>query len=107
VDIQSLEKMITAGRDSALLRLTLARLYVKEQQWHKAEDHLRLALTLEPDYTAAWKELGQVHRAIGQNQSALAAFRKGIEVARTHGDKQAEKEMAVFVKRLLRAEGGK
>ena len=104
MDIAELEKMITAGRDSAMLRLTLARLLAQAQQWDEAAGHLQTALTRDPDYTAAWKELGRVYHALGKTDSALGAWNKGAEVARRKGDKQAEKEMNVFLKRLLKAQ---
>ncbi len=100
MDILSLEKMIANGRDSAMLRLTLARLLAQTEQWDKAAGHLQTALAQDPAYTAAWKALGQAYRAMGQKDAALAAWRQGIEVAQSRGDKQAEKEMGVFVRRL-------
>jgi tetratricopeptide (TPR) repeat protein len=106
MDIQTLEKMIASGRDSAMLRLTLARLLAQAGQWDEAAGHLRSALAQDPAYTAAWKDLGQAYRSMGQNDAALAAWQQGIEVAHSAGDKQAEKEMGVFVRRLLRAERG-
>jgi hypothetical protein len=36
----------------------------------------------------------------GQAEEALAAYRQGIDAARKKGDRQAEKEMAVFARRL-------
>ena len=83
-----------------MLRLTLARLLAQTGQWEKAAAHLRSAVEQKPDYSAAWKELGQAHRAMGQNDAALAAWQQGIEAAQANGDKQAEKEMGVFVRRL-------
>ena len=90
-----------------MLRLTLARLLAQTGQWDKAADHLQSALAQNPAYTAALKELGQVRQSMGQNDIALAAWQKGIEVARSNGDKQAEKEMGVFLRRLLKARSGK
>jgi hypothetical protein len=40
---------------------------------------------------------------LGEKEAAAAAWRKGIEVAAANGDKQAEKEMNVFLRRLQRA----
>lgn len=107
LNIASLEKMIAAGRDSAMLRLTLAHLLAQTGQWDKAADHLQSALAQNPAYTAAWKELGRVRQAMGQHDMALAAWHQGVEVARCNGDKQAAKEMAVFLRRLLQARTGK
>ena len=106
MDIASLEKMIAKGQDSAMLRLTLARLLAQTQQWDKAARHLNSALAQDPGYSAAWKELGHAYRSMGQTDAALGAWQKGIEVARSKGDKQAEKEMRVFLRRLLKTQTG-
>jgi tetratricopeptide (TPR) repeat protein len=103
LNIASLEKMIADGHDSAMLRLTLARLFSQEEQWLKAANHLQSALEQNPLYTAAWKALGQVQLAMGQHDAALETWQKGIGIANANGDKQAEKEMGVFVRRLLKA----
>ena len=38
----------------------------------------------------------------GRNEEALTAYREGIAVAHARGDKQAEKEMTVFARRIER-----
>ena len=86
-----------------MLRLTLARALIQEQQFHNAALHLESALEQDPAYTAAWKELGKLRKQMQQDESALAAWQQGIEVAKRNGDKQAEREMSVFVRRLLKA----
>lgn len=96
--------MIADGRDNAMLRLTLARLFAQAEQWDSAADHLESALLQDPGYTAAWKELGRVRQALGQNDAARLAWQRGIEVAQSRGDKQAGKEMAVFLRRLLKTQ---
>lgn len=102
VDIESLQAMIADGKDSAMLRLTLARLLAGKQREREAITHLEAAVKLAPDYTAAWKELGRRHASLGDAAAAARAWRRGIEVAQANGDKQAEREMAVFLKRLGR-----
>ena len=105
MDVSSLEKMIAAGRDSAMLRLSLARALTESQQWAAASQHLESAVEQDPLYTAAWKELGRVRLQLGEHEAAALAWRKGIEVAHANGDKQAEKEMGVFLRRLERSRG--
>jgi hypothetical protein len=46
------------------------------------------------------KELGKVRRQNEDPAGAAEAWRKGIGKARENGDKQAEKEMTVFLRRL-------
>lgn len=101
------EKMLAAGRDSALLRFSLGSEYLKQGDPGRAVEHLRRAVEQDPRYSAAWKLLG---RALAEGeawQEALAAYRRGIEVAEARGDKQAAKEMTVFAKRIEKMLGVK
>ena len=41
----------------------------------------------------------------GRDDDALAAYRQGIEAAQKKGDRQAEKEMTVFARRLQKKKG--
>lgn len=101
--IESFEAMLAAGQDSALLRYTLGGAYLKEQRYALAVEHLRKAVELDPEYSAAWKTLGKALAEAEECDEAAAAYRHGIEVAERRGDKQAAKEMAVFLKRLAKA----
>lgn len=103
MNIDQLEKMIADGRDSAMLRLTLARLLAADGRGDDAVAHLEAAVELDANYTAAWKELGRIQAGRADRAAARAAWERGIEVARANGDKQAEREMGVFLKRLQRA----
>jgi predicted Zn-dependent protease len=100
--LQSFERMLAAGRDSALLRYSIGNEYAKASQWTPAIDALERAVTLDPTYTAAWKLYARVLEQAGRRADALDAYRRGIVVARQKGDRQAEKEMTVFVRRIER-----
>ncbi len=98
--LASFERMLAAGKDGALLRFSLGNEYLKASDPAAAAVQLERAVALDPNYTAAWKLLGKAHAAAGHAEAALDAFRRGIAVAQARGDKQAEKEMAVFARRL-------
>ncbi|MCC7041765.1 MAG: tetratricopeptide repeat protein [Burkholderiales bacterium] len=100
------ERMLAAGKDSALLRYALGNEYMKSGDARAAAMHLRQAVTLDPGYTAAWKLLGRALTDAGDTEGALAAYREGIAVAERRGDKQAGKEMQVFARRLEKARSG-
>ena len=100
MDIDSLLKLIGTPRDNAMLRLTLARLLAGKSDLEQAETHLQAAIEMDDRYTAAWKELGKVRQQNNDAPGAARAWRQGIEVARAKGDKQAEKEMTVFLRRI-------
>lgn len=100
MDIDTLLKLVGTQRDSAMLRLTLARLLSTRGDLAAAEAHLEAALVMDAGYTAAWKELGRVRQQRENPAGAADAWRQGIAKARANGDKQAEKEMTVFLRRL-------
>lgn len=97
-----LERMLAAGKDSALLRFSLGNECLKAEDADAACRHLESAVAQDPAYSAAWKLLGKAHAAAGRNGAALEAFERGIAVAEVKGDKQAAREMQVFARRLLR-----
>ena len=96
----NLEKLLAAGKDSALLRFSLGSEHWKTGDAQAAAEHLRHAVELDPNYSAAWKLLGQALTGVERLDDALEAYRRGIEVAERKGDKQAAREMAVFARRL-------
>ena len=100
MDVDRLLAMIGTDRDSAMLRLTISRLLAAREEVEQATAHLEAATAMDPGYTAAWKELGKLRLQRGDEPGAAAAWRRGIEQARERGDKQAEKEMSVFLRRL-------
>jgi len=101
--LESFERMLASGKDSALLRYSLGNEHLKADDPATAAVHLERAVALDPRYTAAWKLYGKALAAAGRPGDALAAYRAGIEVARERGDRQAEKEMLVFARRLERS----
>lgn len=100
MDINALEKMLENGRDSAMLRLSLAGALRQGGDLRGALAHLHSAVQQDPQYTAAWKALGSVQLELGDRDGARQAWQQGIEVSLRRGDKQAQKEMQVFLKRL-------
>jgi len=103
--LASFERMLAAGKDSALLRYSIAAEHMKAEAPADALPHLERALEMDAHYTAAWKLYGKALAQAGRDADALAAYRQGIAVARERGDRQAEKEMTVFARRIEKAAG--
>lgn len=103
--VSDLEKWVGTPRDGALLRYSLGLQYSKAAEPARAIAHLNEAVGRDPLYSAAWKLLGKLLAESGRSTEALEAYRRGIQAAKTKGDKQAEKEMTVFARRLERAAG--
>jgi Tfp pilus assembly protein PilF len=98
--ISNLEQLLTKGRETALLRFSLGNEYFKLREVWVAIFHLKRALELDPNYSAAWKLLAMALTEAGILNEAHATYRRGIEVAQRRGDQQAAKEMTVFARRL-------
>ena len=98
--IGSLEAMLAKGQDNALLRFTLGSLYLNAGDSALAVTHLERAVSLDPGYSAAWKLLGKALAETGATERAMEVYRQGIATAEEKGDKQASKEMSVFLRRL-------
>ena len=98
--ISSLEKLLGTPRDGALLRYSLGLEYAKAGERVKAIEFLRDAVARDPLYSAAWKALGGELAEGARTDEALDAYRRGIAAAQAKGDRQAEKEMTVFARRL-------
>ncbi|HEX4943197.1 MAG TPA: tetratricopeptide repeat protein [Usitatibacteraceae bacterium] len=99
--IERFEALLAAGKDGALLRFGLGSEYLKAGDAQRAAMHLREALARDPQYSAAWKLLGKALEG-GDRAAAAEAYRRGITAAESKGDKQAAREMQVFLKRLER-----
>ena len=104
--ISQLEKLLGTPRDGALLRYSLGLEHAKAGNTDRAIEYLRDAVARDPLYSAAWKALGNALRD-ARPAEALDAYRRGIEAAQKKGDKQAEKEMTVFARRLEKLLGEK
>jgi Flp pilus assembly protein TadD len=104
--IDALLALLERGQDSALLRFSLGTEYAAIDDQDRAIGHLQQAVAMDRHYSAAWKALGRTLAAAGRDEEARSAFRTGIEVAGKKGDRQAAKEMTVFLRRLEKKRPG-
>lgn len=103
--ITPLEKLLASGKDNSLLRYGLGQAYLDAGQPAPAITHLRACVGHDATYSAAWKLLGKALMAADDPAGAADAWQQGIAAAQRRGDKQAEKEMLVFLRRAQRALG--
>ena len=100
--IEQLRAMCGGPRDGALLRMSIANALLARNEAAAAIAELREALRFDSGYSAAWKLLGKTLAEAGDTSAAIEAYQTGIAAATERGDKQAEKEMTVFLRRLTR-----
>jgi Flp pilus assembly protein TadD len=99
---ENLERLLASGKDGPLLRFGLGNANAQASDWSAAIPHLRRAVELDPLYSAAWKLLGKSLAVAGDPDGARDAYERGIAAAQQKGDKQALKEMQVFLRRLAK-----
>jgi predicted Zn-dependent protease len=103
--VERFEALLAAGKDNALLRFSLGAQYLKVGDPERAAEHLRAAVTHDAGYSAAWKLLGKALAESARPGEAIEAYRNGIAAAESKGDKQAAREMSVFLRRLEKTAG--
>ena len=99
------EAMLAKGQDNALLRFSLGHAYLSEGNPQQAVVHLRVAVSQDNLYSAAWKLLARALTEIGEIEESIEVYSRGIQVAERNGDIQAAKEMRVFLRRLRQQQG--
>ncbi|QOC22285.1 tetratricopeptide repeat protein [Wenzhouxiangella sp. AB-CW3] len=100
---EAIEKLINQGRDGYEARLAAGQARLKNGDIEKAIEHLEKATGFKPDQTMAWQELGRARNECGDAGGAREAWQRGLGAARENGDKQAEKVMVVWLRRLDKA----
>lgn len=98
--IEKLMKVLESGRDSPVLRFSIAKTLMDTQRFEDAAFHLQEALRQNPDYSAVWAALGECRARLGDQNGAAAAWVKGVAVAIRRGDIQAKRQMEVRLRRL-------
>jgi Flp pilus assembly protein TadD len=101
--LERFEAQLAHGSDSALLRLSIAQQLSTAGRFADAISHLQRALLLNPAYTAVWSALGIAFEKHGDPERAIQTYESGIDTAKNNGDKQAERQMTVFLNRLRKA----
>ena len=98
--IARLRAQLGGPRDGALLRFSLGTALLSNGDAAGAVTAFREAVGFDATYSAAWKMLGKALAESGDAGAAVDAYRQGLDVAHARGDKQVEKEITVFLRRL-------
>jgi Tfp pilus assembly protein PilF len=102
--IARLRAQLGGPRDGALLRFSLGTALLQNGDAPGAASAFREAVAFDEKYSAAWKMLGKALAESGDTKAAINAYREGLSVACKRGDKQVEKEIAIYLRRLEKAD---
>lgn len=98
--VAQFQALIALEPEDTVLRFGLGELYVEAGDFARAAEQFAEIVRLDPQYSAAYRYLGQSYAALEQRTEARQIFACGIAVAETRGDLQTAKEMRVFLRRL-------
>ena len=98
--IARLRAQLGGPRDGALLRFSLGTALLSNGDPCGAIAAFRAAVGFDQTYSAAWKMLGKALADSGDCSAAIDAYRHGLDVAHARGDKQVEKEIGVYLRRI-------
>lgn len=96
----NLEGLLASGSDSAMLRFGLGSAYFNEKKYQQAIPHLQKCIETDNSYSAAYKLLGRAQMKLGLDKQARTTLEAGLKQASLSGDKQTEREIQVFLKKL-------
>ncbi|MBX3729319.1 MAG: tetratricopeptide repeat protein [Candidatus Sumerlaeia bacterium] len=91
---------IEAEANDPLTHFLLGREYLEAGRAADAVRAFERCVALNPQYTAAYRFLGDSHRKAGDAAHARETYQLGIGVAEQTGDLQAGREMQALLARL-------
>jgi len=90
---EQIEKMLAASPDDAFLLYGLAMEFIKEGNESEGVHRLKTLVNANPNYTAAYQQLGQILSQAGETDEAKQWLERGVAVASGSGDSHAAGEM--------------
>jgi tetratricopeptide (TPR) repeat protein len=74
-------KLLPRGDDLAYARYLLAKVNTAQNNVPQAADLLQQAVTMRPGFPQAWSDLGEARKTLLDDNAALAAFTRAVELA--------------------------
>ncbi|MDF2384340.1 tetratricopeptide repeat protein [Nostoc ellipsosporum NOK] len=91
--IEKLLQMLKDQPSDSFLQHALALEYVKAGDDDSARSRFEALLAANPGYTGSYYHLGKLLERQGEDEAAIAIYRKGMEVAQAAGEKHAYGEL--------------
>jgi len=95
------EKALEGNPDDAAILYNVAELYFSQGAVEQAVSYYEQAVQVDPQYLPAWKQLGFARVRTGNNQGAIEAFQKYVELA-----PEDDPDLAVVQDVLAALQGG-
>jgi tetratricopeptide (TPR) repeat protein len=97
---EMLEEFVTADPNDSFSRYALALELEKEERASEAIAQLREVLARDENYVAVYYHLGRMLAKSGQEEEALAIYKRGVEAATKAGDQKTRNEIQEAIEML-------
>jgi protein O-mannosyl-transferase len=95
--IPELREALRLYPDSFDAHFYLAQSLAKNHQWNEAIEHYQEAIRLRPDYMQACNELALLYAALGLRQEAIATAEKALEIAKSTGNQELQRQIEDWI----------
>lgn len=98
--IHKFQELLAKDPQDPMLHYGFGNELLKGERFADAVQSFEEAIRINPNYTAAYRQLGKSLASLDRNDEARRAFEDGIALGLETGDLQTVKEMKVFLRRL-------
>ncbi len=98
--LDQLQKLAAAQPNDPFMHYGVALECTKLERWDEAIAAFDRALALDPGYTAAHMQKGQLQIRLGRRDAAITTLRAGVAAARAKAEKHAADEMNKMLEAL-------
>ena len=91
--IEALRKLAAANPKDVFAHYGLAMALAAAGQVEEAVAEFEAALSLDPNYTVAYFQMGQALEKLGRPEEARQTYQRGIEVAGRQGQSHAREQL--------------
>ena len=99
--IARIKEFLKDSPNDSFLKHALALEYIKIGDDNAARTLFEELLAFEPGYVGSYYHLGRLLERTGLPQEAIAAYEKGMEMAKAAGDKHAYNELQAALDDLI------
>jgi Tfp pilus assembly protein PilF len=98
--LEKLQGMLQDSPEDVFLNYAVAMEHVSGARTDDALAAFRRVLTIDPNHSAAWFQMAQLHSQAADFSCAREAAARGVEAARVQGDQHAVEEIGGFLESL-------
>lgn len=99
--IENLRAILAADPQDTFARYALGLEYLSENDIDSAKDMFEETNVLDPNYVAAYYQLGKTYEKLGDDEKARKVYEKGIYVAASQSDEHTKSELEQALSELM------